>query len=86
MVTPHFALLAGGGMARKLVIREYLDPSDSTELSDRGIYFVDHGAESGWEPNAVFTALIRGGSSVAFSAGFELAPRSISMGIFYVFR
>jgi len=85
-VTPHFAILVGGGAARKLVIREYLDPSESTELSDRGVYFVEHEDESGVEPNAVLTALIRGGGSVAFSAGFELAPRSITVGAFYVFR
>jgi hypothetical protein len=79
------ALVVGGGIAHRAVIQEYGDDGDPP-LTPSGYYFVEDEAVSGWEGTLTVAAIFAGGESIAFSAGFELAPRSFSLGVFYLLR
>jgi hypothetical protein len=88
-ISPEFAFVLAGGAARKRTIVEFAEVSfiegDPDPQISR-ILFVEDEEESGWEPNFAVNGLMRAGEQVLFSAGFELAPRAISLGIFVVFR
>jgi len=89
-ITPELALMAGGGIARRSIMREYVDHlaqgEGMGELSDTGFYFVEDERNSGWEPNATVGALMRSSEHLAFTAGFEAASRSFILGAYLVLR
>ncbi len=84
-VSTQSALFLGGGLARKSELREFGDNTDPP-LTRTGFYFVEDEDASGWHPNLVVGALLRGGERIGFSTGFELATQAITLGILIVLR
>jgi len=84
-LSPQSTLFAGGGLARKSVIREFGDNTE-TPLTRTGFYFVEDENLSGWHPNFTFGMILRGGERVIFLSGFESATASFSLGILLVIR
>jgi hypothetical protein len=84
-ITPESAFFLGAGFAQKAVVREFGDSSEDP-LTRSGFYYVQDEDLTGWHPNFVGGILLRGGSRIAFLAGFESAPAILSLGAFYVFR
>jgi len=83
-VSRESALGAGGGMVRRVVLREYGDDSDAPR-NPSGFFWVEDEEETGWEPNWNLMALFRGGQNIAFTAGFDYQPRSITLGLYLLF-
>jgi hypothetical protein len=82
-ITTEAPLLIGGGIAHHATIREYRDLGKPEHLRG-GTYFLEDEAASGWRPTALVGLLFRGGESVVFAAGFDWAPRSLTLGILYL--
>jgi hypothetical protein len=86
--TPLLAVGIGAGAARESVILTYLDyaPDYGLEpLTPSGFVYVQDDARSGWKANLVAKVLIRAGNRVGWMAGFETAPRALSLGAFLAF-
>jgi hypothetical protein len=83
---PEFALMLGGGMARLRRVREYVDPEEDPDIriTPEGNYFVPHFAEPSWTAQAVVGLLMRAGNRLAFSFGYETAPRGMTIGVFII--
>jgi hypothetical protein len=79
------AIMLGGGMVERTVIREYFDETDQAP-SPSGFYFVRDERDSGWYMNGNAGVLMRAGQNLVWSIGFEARPRSLSAGVFWVFR
>ncbi|MSR22355.1 MAG: hypothetical protein EXR92_02245 [Gemmatimonadetes bacterium] len=89
VLTPELAVGLGAGAARKSHIVGYIDHSADINLNlnpPYGFLYVEDEAASGWEVNATVNALVLGGGRFAFMVGYELAPRSFSVGLFLTFR
>jgi hypothetical protein len=85
-VTPELAFLAGAGIVRKTVFREFFhDEQDPAErITPTGGYYVDDDEGSGWEPQFVGGVLFRAGPRLAFRIGYETAPGGMSVGAYIV--
>jgi hypothetical protein len=81
---PEFALMLGGGMARLRGIREFVDPEEDAaiRITEEGNYFVPHFAEPSWTAQLTAGLLMRAGNRIAFSFGYETAPRGMTVGVF----
>lgn len=82
-LTPEFAVMLGGGMARRTQVREYLVEDELLWITPNGTYFVsrdDDGAS--WRPQTVIGGLLRAGPRLAFSFSFETAARGLSVGAY----
>jgi len=88
-ISPDFAIVVAGGTARRRTIVEYAEFTYIEEDPDphiARILFVEDTDETGWEPNFAVNGMMRVGEQVVMSAGFEFAPRALSLGLFVVFR
>lgn len=83
-LTPEFAVMLGGGLARKTRIREYLTENETQWLTVNGTYFVRRDSEPIWDPQAVVGGLLRAGPHLAFSFGYETAPSGLTVGAYLV--
>lgn len=82
----EFALMLGGGLARRNLYREYIDDEedDSVRITWEGNYLVPAGEMDQWAAQLTVGGLIRAGNRVAFSFGYETAPGNMSIGLFVV--
>jgi hypothetical protein len=88
-ISPDFALVVAGGAGRHRNIREYAEffwVEGESEPQISGLVFVEDEANTAWKGNLAVNGLMRVGEQVLLSTGFELVPRSISLGLFVVFR
>lgn len=84
-VSPDFAIMVGGGVARRARVREYLVEDELLWITPTGTYFVSRDDDGPtWKPQAIIGGLLRAGSSLAFSFGFETAARGLSVGAYLV--
>lgn len=82
----EFALMLGGGMARRNVYREYIDDEDDDDLrlTWEGNYIVPVEPRDEWVAQLSIGGLIRAGNRVAFSVGYETAVAGMTIGLFVV--
>ena len=84
-LTEETAIVLGGGVAHFSAVQEYSDEGEMP-LTRSGFYFVEDELRSGWEPNLLVSAMFRVGTSIAFNAGFEWAPKSFTFALLYTFQ
>jgi hypothetical protein len=86
--TPEFALMLGGGPARKTRITEFFhdEPDDNLRITETGGYFVNDDPSSGWTGQVAVGGMLRAGNGLAFRIGYETAPGGMSVGAYWAFR
>jgi hypothetical protein len=90
-LTPELALMAGAGVVRPRLTREYSELIDreageEPRVSDFGIYFAPENEEDEWTSQLVVGALLRAGPRLVFRVGYETAPGGFSVGGYLVVR
>jgi hypothetical protein len=83
-VSREFAVMLGGGMARRNLYREYIDDEDddTVRITWEGNYLVPMEPRDEWVAQLTVGGLVRAGNRVGFSVGYETAPASMSIGVF----
>lgn len=85
-LTNEFAVMLGGGMARREGVREYVhdEPDVEARITLEGTYFVPLNTDPEWTAQAVIGALIRATNRVAFSVGHETGPGGLTVGLYFM--
>lgn len=83
-LTPEFAVLFGGGMARETQFHEYFDETadGAVRVTESGSYYVDNDTTPTWTPQAVVAILMRGGRNLAFRLGYETVLGGLELGAY----
>jgi hypothetical protein len=87
-LTPEFAVLFRGGMARETRFQEFFDETGdgALRLTDSGSYYVENDVAPTWQPQAVIAILMRGGRNLAFRLGYETALGGLALGAYLRLR
>lgn len=87
-LTPEFALLLGGGLARETRFQEYFDDNEdgAQRVTDSGAYFVDDDVGPSWKAQGVGGFLLRAGRTLAFRLSYETAIGGLGLGAYYRLR
>lgn len=80
----EFALMLGGGAARLMQVRQFIDDEDefSARITPEGTYYVPHDPASQWTGQAVIGLLLRAGNRLAFSFGHETGIGGMTVGLY----
>jgi len=87
-LTPDFAVLLGGGLARETRFQQFFDNNTDQvqRLTDSGAYYVDDDIAPAWTGQAVLGVLLRAGRSLAFRVGYETAIGGLGLGAYFRLR